>query len=130
MRPFDKILIIDDDEATNFFSRTLLEKLEAAKEIAVAGDGRAACELIRQTGCPDLIFLDIRMPHMDGFEFLDCLQAVDGCKSAKVVMLSSVVLAEDAARARGYAQVMYCLEKPITKDMVEKAARDYRGLAP
>jgi hypothetical protein len=45
-------------------------------------------------------------------------------------MLSSVVLAEDAARARNYAQVMYCLEKPITKDMVEKAARDYRGLAP
>jgi CheY-like chemotaxis protein len=130
MRAFDKILLIDDDEATNFFSRMLLEKLGAAKEIAVAGDGRSACELIRQTGCPDLIFLDIRMPHMDGFEFLDCLYAVGGCKNAKVVMLSSVVLAEDAARACNYAQVMYCLEKPITKDMVEKAARDYRGLAP
>ena len=125
MRPFNKILLIDDDEATNYLSRSLLQKLHAAKEIMVAEDGRIACELIQQTGCPDIIFLDIRMPHMDGFEFLDCLQTINTCKNAKIIMLSSLILAEDKKRARTYSSVMDCLEKPITKEMVEKVTREY-----
>jgi CheY-like chemotaxis protein len=125
MYPFNKILLIDDDEATNFLSRALLQKLHAAKEILVADDGRMACDLIQRTGCPDVIFLDIRMPHMDGFEFLNCLQTINICKNTKVIMLSSSVLAEDKERARIYVQVMDCLEKPITKEMVEKVKREY-----
>lgn len=126
MQPFNKILLIDDDEATNFLSRALLEKLHVAKETIVFEDGRIACELIKQTGCPDLIFVDIRMPYMDGFEFLDCLQAMDICKNVKVIMLSGSLLPEDKARAFTYTLVMDCLEKPITKEMVVKIAGDIR----
>lgn len=124
MQPFKKILLIDDDEATNFLSRALLEKLHAAKEIMVAEDGGVACELIKQSGCPDLIFVDIRMPQVDGFEFLDLLQTMNICQNVKVVMLSSSLLPEDKQRAFTYDRVIDCLEKPISKGMIEKVARD------
>jgi CheY-like chemotaxis protein len=124
-KTLNKILLIDDDEATNFLSRALLQRLNAAKEIAVAEGGRIACEMIKQTGCPDIIFLDIRMPQMDGFEFLDTLKTIDTCKNVRVIMLSSLVLAEDKARARAYVEVIDCLEKPITKEMVEKVINEY-----
>jgi CheY-like chemotaxis protein len=124
-KTFNKILLIDDDEATNFLSRALLQKLHVAKEIVAAEGGAIACEMIKQTGCPDLIFLDIRMPHMDGFEFLDCLKTLNMCKNVRVIMLSSLVLAEDKERARAYVQVIDCLEKPITKEMVEMVIKQY-----
>src|SRR5205085_825529 len=99
--------------------------LHAAKEIVVAEDGYIAGQLIKKTGCPDIIFLDIRMPGMDGFEFLDYLQAMDICNSTRVIMLSNLVCQEDKERACTYARVMDCLEKPITKEMVEKVTREY-----
>ncbi|THU38158.1 response regulator [Niastella caeni] len=125
MHPVNKILLVDDDEATNFLSRILLQKIHAAKEIMVAEDGRMALDLIQQTGCPDIIFLDIRMPQMDGFEFLDSLESTNKWKNAKIIMLSSVVQAEDKERARAYSSVMDCLEKPITQEMVEKVTKEY-----
>ena len=125
MRSLNKILLIDDDEATNVLSRVLLKKLQAAKEILVAGDGLIACELIKESGCPDIIFLDIRMPRMDGFEFLAYIQKMDICKNAKIVMLSSSVLQEDKERAFTYAQVVDYQEKPITKEMIERVTREF-----
>lgn len=125
MPPFNKIMLVDDDEATNVLAELLLRRLNAAKEIVVADNGQIACTLIRETGCPDLIFLDMRMPHMDGFEFLDCLSEMDTCKLAKVIMVSSMIQQEERDRALSYAQVLDCLQKPITKEMVEGVVKAY-----
>ena len=63
---------------------------------------------------PDLIFLDVNMPFMNGFEFLTELEAIDQDYYPYVVMLSSSVDDEDIARAREHWSVLRFLHKPLT----------------
>ena len=71
MHQFNRVLLVDDDRATNFLSELVFRDMDIAKEVQVAEDGVVACDLIKQNNCPDIIFLDIRMPRMDGFDFLE-----------------------------------------------------------
>jgi len=67
---FKKILVVDDDEASACLSTIILSDMHAAKDIEVAQDGYIASQLVDESNCPDIIFLDIHMPKMDGFELL------------------------------------------------------------
>ena len=89
MAHFTKVLLVDDDDATNFLASLAFKNLAIASEIAVASDGLVACEWLQQNNCPDIIFLDIRMPRMDGFDFLDIFTRMNTCKKVKIVMLTS-----------------------------------------
>lgn len=122
MTPFNKILLVDDDRSMNFLSEEILKDMNAAKEIQVAEDGLMACQLMDNQKCPDLIFLDIRMPRMDGFDFLENIERTGRCKNVKVVMLTSSVRQEDQEKARKYRHVIEYCEKPLTEELVEKIA--------
>ena len=122
MHHFNKVLLVDDDEATNFLAELAFKNLDIANEIEVASDGLIAYEWIKQNNCPDIIFLDIRMPRMDGFDFLDNITQTDVCKKAKVVMLTSSCRSEDKAKAFTYNAVVDYLEKPLTEAMIKKIA--------
>ena len=124
MQPFNSILLVDDDKATIFLSQALLTYVHAAKEIAIAEDGIIACELLKKGHCPDIIFLDIRMPRMDGFEFLESLEKMDVCKNAKIVMLSSSVMLEEKQKAFAYKKVIEYFEKPLTEELIMKVIND------
>ena len=125
MAMFSKILLVDDDEASNFLSETILSDMEAAGEITVARDGFAACDLVKKADCPDLIFLDIRMPRMDGFGFLDCLNKMGACGRTKVIMLTSSFRQEDKDKALNYKNVLDYFEKPLTEQIVRKVSEEY-----
>lgn len=120
MHPLNKILLVDDDEATNFLSQALIEKLDIAKEIVIAENGLIASRLIKEGECPDIIFLDNRMPEMDGFEFLDHFHNMNICRKTRIVMVTNSVLKEDREKALTYAQVIAYFPKPITKEIIEK----------
>ena len=122
MHHFNKVLLVDDDDATNFLAELAFKNLDIANEIEIASDGLIAYEWIRQNNCPDIIFLDIRMPRMDGFDFLDNITQTDVCKQAKVVMLTSSCRSEDKAKAFTYNAVVDYLEKPLTEAMIKKIA--------
>jgi len=74
------VLLVDDDEPTNFLNRIILEEAGCAERIEVAQSGQAALSYLQKAGehgpggvvypNPSLIFLDINMPAMDGWEFL------------------------------------------------------------
>jgi len=121
----NKILLVDDDEASNFLSREILDQLDAAEEIVVAQDGDIACDLIKKASCPDIIFLDIRMPRMGGFDFLNSLDKMEVCKKSKVVLLTSSFRREDRDRALQYKNVLDYLEKPLTSQAVQKVIEGY-----
>jgi len=119
--PINKVLLIDDDATANYLSKELLENMKAAKEIEVAENGLRALKLITQSS-PDVIFLDIRMPGIDGFDFLERLKALALENKIKVVMLTSSVRPEDKLKAFSYKAVIDYLEKPLTPDKVQMIA--------
>lgn len=127
MHHFNKVLLVDDDEATNFLAELAFRNLAIAEDITVASDGFVASEWLKKNSCPDVIFLDIRMPRMDGFDFLENLAAMNVCKQVKVVMLTSSTRSDDKARAFSYNAVVDYIEKPLTEQVITKIVETHFG---
>lgn len=122
--PINKVLLVDDDATANYLSKELLESMHAAKEIETAENCIRALRLIAQSS-PDIVFLDIRMPAIDGFEFLERLKGLALEKKVKVVMLTSSLRPEDKLKAFSYKAVIEYLEKPLTPEKVQLIATTF-----
>ena len=114
-----KVLLVDDDLVFNLLSRKTLEKLGLADEVQTALNGTEALKLLNKylkgsQSMPDVILLDLNMPIMDGFQFIDEFakmgQEVTG--NCKVVMLTSSVDDQDLINGYGLGANSY-LRKPV-----------------
>lgn len=132
MKKVNRILLVDDDETTNLLNKRLISRLELADKVDLAYDGYEALGyLIKQTTeaeypKPDLIFLDVRMPVMDGFEFLTEYNKLDQKFKAKaiVVMLSTSLREEDVSKAKQLHVTDY-RPKPLTEEMLYDIMNTY-----
>lgn len=122
---FEKILLVDDDEASAFLSTIILSDMQAANDIVVARDGYSASDLLGEGISPDIIFLDINMPRMDGFEFLERIEKNGTVKKAKIIMLSACSRKEDKEKAFSFKCVLDYVEKPLTEDKVRNITTAY-----
>jgi CheY-like chemotaxis protein len=117
------VLLVDDDKTTNFLNRLLLEDLGLAEQILVAENGREALRVIEAQSasgiCPALIFLDINMPVMNGFDFLEAYAKLDFAQkdSIIIVMLTTSLNPKDLARLEQFPLHGF-LNKPLKKQMV------------
>ncbi|MEI7669950.1 MAG: response regulator [Pseudomonadota bacterium] len=125
MPKFNNVLLIDDNEVNNLLHERLIEISEFGKSIVVKQSAPEALDYLKSIASdeslfPEIIFLDIRMPIMNGFGFLDEYESMpDGIKSkAKVVMLSSTLDPEDNDRASKNPHVIKMLLKPLTMDQL------------
>lgn len=124
----NSILLIDDDEPTNFLNRRLLEELHCARNIHVIQKAQEALEYLKKitenenenTLFPDLIFLDINMPAMDGWEFLEAYKKIisKGATRIPLIMLTTSLNPEDEQKARESSEVNGFKSKPLTREMV------------
>ena len=114
MIKIDSVLLIEDDEITNFIARMILEGLKI-KNIYSAVNGKEGLLLLEKHN-PDLVLLDISMPVMDGFQFLEAKTHMNLCPGTKISMLTSSVRKEDQIRAGLFKNVIAYLEKPITHE--------------
>ena len=121
----NKILLIDDDATANYLSKELLESMKAAKKIEVAENCIRALKLLQQSDPADVIFLDIKMPGIDGFDFLEKLKGLMLQKKIKVFMLTSSVRPEDKLKAFTYRAVIDYFEKPLTPEMIHTVLTTY-----
>ena len=112
-----KVLLVEDDEITNFLSRIVLKKIGITQVEAVL-DGQKAIQYL-DNGCPDLTYLDINMPIMDGFEFLEARKRTGFPKEPKVAILTSSIMQSDRIKAGEYPCVIDYIEKLLN---VVKAA--------
>ena len=87
-----KILVVDDEKLIQRMTRFILERSQY--EVHVAGDGKEALRLARELR-PDLILLDIQLPHMDGFDVLSTLRQGAEMRRIPVVLMSSLADAGD-----------------------------------
>ncbi|MEP7094597.1 MAG: response regulator [Flavobacterium sp.] len=125
----EQILCIDDDPITLMLSKKVIEKSSFSDEIITAQNGEEAllyfntlkynkAKIVKK---PQLIFLDLNMPVMGGWEFLDFFTspAYNEFNSVNVVVLSSTINPEDLLKAKEYPIIKDFLSKPITKAMLE-----------
>ena len=117
------ILLVDDDQITNFANQLLLEDLAVAEQVLVANNGQEAIQRIRQQcgggACPELILLDINMPVMNGFEFLKAYEGLDVAhkQSVVILMLTTSMNPGDVERLK-QVPIQGLLNKPLTEEMV------------
>jgi len=127
----DKILCVDDDPITLMLCKKVVERVGFAKEIITAKHGLEAIEyfdnLFEESKVndsivyPKLVLLDLNMPVLDGWEFLESymLKEYDNLfSSTKFIVLSSSVDPYDINRSKAYPVIGF-LSKPITKEMLE-----------
>jgi len=129
------ILVIDDDEPTNFFTQMILEESGCAQYIKVMQSGKEALDYLAKSeepGCdvsqypgPDLIFLDINMPAMDGWEFLGEYKKLIIESRIIIVMLTTSLFPEDKLRAEGMPEISGFEHKPLTAEKVTAVLEKY-----
>lgn len=127
----DKILCVDDDAITLMLCKMVLSKNSFSNEIATATNGEEALNYFKtlkktiaetpSTKIPQMIFLDLNMPVMGGWEFLDHFSSEDflDFNSIKTIILSSTVDPADLEKSKKYPMVIDFLSKPISKEMLE-----------
>ena len=125
MKP-ERLLLVDDDIAFNFLNRLLIKGSGLNCEINECLDGSAALKFIEQSGkCPDVILLDINMPVMDGFEFLEEFEKISKCRDTKVFMLTSSTQDSDHKMTSKYSCVKGYFDKPLTPEHIEEIVSSF-----
>jgi CheY-like chemotaxis protein len=130
MAAFKSVLLVDDSRATNFMHRELIREADFAERIDVALDGEEALDFLRSGSDseyfpPSVIFLDINMPKMDGFEFLEaCKSLPEGQRgSLVIVMLTTSLDPGDRTRAMATGMVRDFHHKPLSLAALEEMKR-------
>ncbi|UOE49309.1 response regulator [Mucilaginibacter sp. SMC90] len=120
--PFKTCLLIDDNYIDNFITRRVLESSNFAEKIIVRQSPMEAIESLRDGSVnPDVIFLDIRMPMMSGFEFLHEYDGLEIAKKGiKIYMLSSSLDPTDMKQSSDNKHITQFIHKPLTVKALEE----------
>ena len=126
----NKVLCIDDDQIALVLCDLVIKKAGFAKEVVTAMNGKEGLgffsthfkENKNTEEAPQIIFLDLNMPVMNGWDFLEdyVMKYADRLPSTKVVIISSTVNPEDFSRANRYDMVIDFINKPLTTDGLEE----------
>ncbi|SFA86145.1 Response regulator receiver domain-containing protein [Flavobacterium swingsii] len=120
-----RICIIDDDPIYKLITKKLIQKTKLYSETIEFNNGNEAIIYFEATSdLPDILLLDIEMPEMDGWEFLDefCKLEKRINKESTVYIASSSIAIEDKLKAKEYKCVKEFLSKPINLDKLQKIA--------
>jgi CheY-like chemotaxis protein len=127
---FSNAMLIDDSELDNFINEKILEANHFAKKIYRATAGRSALEFLNnllvlgkdfENAYPAVIFVDINMPIMDGFQFIEQFKKIaDRLHNPRLVILTSSVSASDRAKAESLSPGMLFLNKPLSAESLSR----------
>jgi len=117
-----KVLLVDDDEAFNFLNRIVFIDNHVNCQLDEALDGKAALDYLQQSEeCPDVILLDINMPVMDGFEFLEHFENQNKCTGiSKVFILTSSQRDEDRIKSLNNKYIKGYFDKPLNSSHIQQ----------
>lgn len=128
-RKLNCVLLIDDDEPTNFLNKMIIEETGQVESVLVTQSAKDALDYLSGKGkvndaanlpAPELIFLDINMPAMDGWEFLERYDLLSNAQKSSiiVVMLTTSFNPEDEERARNIKYISSFKNKPLTNEVI------------
>jgi CheY-like chemotaxis protein len=123
---YKSVLLIDDSYVDNLINSKIIESLHFADEVKIINSPFEAINYLKdaaQTGeLPDVIFLDIRMPAMNGFEFMNKLEPIKHLlpSNLKIYMLSSSLDPSDLRKVKENNLVTNFIGKPLTARALEE----------
>ena len=125
VKSFELVYVIEDDRITSKIAELHLNQHRAFGQVETYENGQPALEaLLRAKGepaaLPDLILLDLNMPVMDGWEFLEAFSAHAWHKSICVCVLTSSIHPEDREKAQAYNEVLGYFSKPIDNNLLDE----------
>ena len=131
MKKINCVLLIDDSRPDNYFHKKIIDDSETTTVVRVAENGLEGLDYLNNTGKfsdeeenpkPQIIFLDINMPKMNGFEFLDEYQQLDeGLKAEQcIMMLTTSINPKDKEKAESYAGLSGFASKPLIAETLKK----------
>jgi len=123
---YKSVLLVDDSYVDNLINRKMLQTHAFAKDIVVIDVPKKAITYLQQCvqegTVPDIIFLDIRMPEMDGYQFLDSLNEIEGIERTdlKIYILSSSLDPDDLKQITEDGRVSKFISKPLTERILKE----------
>ena len=129
-KKYKTVMLIDDNEIDNLINQKMIEAAAIAETIYTHTGAKSAIEFLKNIEktdlahkvLPDIIFLDIDMPLMDGFQFLEEFEKLSAAtkKNSRIVMLTSSINPQDFIRSKKYPYVKLYLNKPLSHDSIIK----------
>lgn len=120
-----KVFIIDDDSIHQRIAQIMIEKHELFDHYTSYTEAEKALEFLKEhksnaTNLPDVILLDLNMPVIDGWDFLDLLEGFRNelSKAIRIFIVTSSVDEKDILRAQNYAAVTGFISKPLSPDII------------
>lgn len=126
------ILLIDDDEITNFLNRQTLSDAGITQHIEIAETATEALDLLEYPSIenckhPDLIFLDLNMPGLSGWDFIDeykKINSLNGINSV-IIILTTSTNPDEEKKARSIQEVAEFRSKPLTYEMINEILQQH-----
>ena len=123
---FERVLLIDDNDIDNFINERMITTNMFSKTVIIKNSAESALKFLKdnegnEAEMPQLIFLDLNMPVMDGFGFLEEFEKLSSKvrENAKVIVLSSSISPEDINRASTNQYVVKYVNKPLNEKYLE-----------
>ena len=121
-----KLVIIDDNPTDHYIMQRLLHNSQSCAQATYTFDGRLVLDYLQENKdsgtLPDVIFLDLDMPHLTGWEFLEELETFNrgAKKNVQVHIMSSSIRSADIFHSKKYACVNSFMTKPLSRDEINR----------
>ncbi len=116
-----KVLLIDDDKVSNFLSSLIIKKTLIAEVVKECSDGQEGLDFLRSLNeiseIPDILFLDLNMPVLDGWQFLNEFGLLDKRVQMPIYILTSSNYEGDLIKSKEFDAVKGYIVKPLSKDL-------------
>ena len=123
------ILLVDDNNDDNIYHKIVIERMDITKRIEIAMNGIEALAFLKKENqvIPELIFLDINMPKMNGWEFLEQYKNLNLNQKARItiMMLTTSANPDDIRKAKEIEEVTGYQTKPLTTEMLNEILDTY-----
>ncbi len=127
------IMLVDDDLNTNFYNEIIIKKMDITEQIKVFQNGEMALSYLTTKNeegefpQPEIIFLDINMPVMNGWEFIENYDKLTKEQQAQILiaMLTSSINYEDKERALNSGVVKEFISKPLIEEKINNILEKY-----